>query len=130
MERKSPTTNLASSLEPWAERRKRQFEANVVTNLTTPDIRSWSWQSIQSFYKVLGIQLEGYGDIADRFELQLPLDRPTVRQLKPGDIVTVAESGRYTFVARLCTEVKLVNDQLNVLDAEISRRSQLIGIMG
>jgi hypothetical protein len=116
-------SNLAEALIPWAERRKRIFEANIVTNPKHPSPMSWSWQSIQAVYQVLGHQLDDYKDIADRFEIHLPID-PT-----PGAMVPIPV-GAEDFIHHWYNGVVRINGQLKVLDQEIARRNELIGVMG
>lgn len=84
---------------------------------------NWSWQDIQRVYRILGTQLEGYADIAGRFEIQLPL-KP-----KPGEIIRYA-NGEEKFVSSFYAGVCRINAHLAVLDDEIARRNKLIGVMG
>jgi len=110
---------------------QKRLAANVVTNLTTvPDIRSASWQAIFMQYAFYGHLLEDYSDIAERFELQLPLQKNEPPRTMPGDVVTVADAGYYTFVNTIIREVKQINNHILVLEEEIVRRNQLIGVMG
>lgn len=81
-------------------------------------------------YGIYGRQLEDYRDLADRFELGLPLHKNQPLRLKPGDLITVADAGHYAFVGAFTRDVTRINDHLRVLDTEIARRNKLIGVMG
>jgi hypothetical protein len=87
------------------------------------NLASWSWQSIQSTYEILGTQLNNYKEVADRFELDLPL-KP-----KPGETIRYAD-GSTDFIRHFYVGVHRINEHLRVLDAEIARRNELIGVMG
>jgi hypothetical protein len=87
------------------------------------NLQAWSWQSIHRVYTILGVQLDQYKDIAERFELDLPL-KP-----KPGETIRYAD-GSTDFIRHFYVGVHRINEHLRVLDAEIARRNQLVGVMG
>lgn len=86
-------------------------------------LQSWSWQDITRCYRIFGIQLQEYKDIADRFEIPLPLE------VKPGEIIRYSD-GEERFVSGFYAGVSRINGHLKVLDDEIKRRDSLIGVMG
>lgn len=88
----------------------------------TTNIKSWSIQQIHAMYAIYGKQLDEYKGIADRFEIKLPL-KP-----KPGELVTYA-NGSQEFMGRFYFSVKRINDQIQILDHEIARRNNLVGVM-
>lgn len=116
-------SNLASGLYPWAVARERRFAANIVTNPKHISTMSWSWQNIQAVYQILGRQLNEYKEIADRFEMDLPL-KP-----RPGEIIQYAD-GSTDFIHHFYAGVSRINEHLRALDQEIARRNKLIGVMG
>lgn len=89
-----------------------------------PTLSSWSWANIQAIYQVLGLQLRDYQDIAERFELHLPIE------VEPGDVIPLTDLDKQDFVSRWYMGVRQINAQLKALDDEIRRRQQLIGVMG
>lgn len=127
----SMKSNLAADYHRHELYRQRKWIAeNTVTNLRLPSMGSWSWQNIQKMYELYGKQLETYRDIADRFELQLPITKEQPLKLKPGDVITTADAGRHAFVGAFARDVRRINQQISVLDTEIARRNNLIGVMG
>lgn len=86
-------------------------------------LSSWSWQDIQSAYGAFGKMLTDYKNVADRFELHLPMES------KPGQVYPYYP-GSESFVRSWYDGVNNINEQLKALDKEIERRSQLIGVMG
>lgn len=87
------------------------------------NLQAWSWQSIQRTYAILGSQLNDYKEVAERFELDLPL-KP-----KPGETIQYAD-GSTDFIHHFYVGVRRINEHLRVLDAEIARRNLLVGVMG
>ena len=84
---------------------------------------NWKWQDIQLTYQVLANQLMEYKEVADRFEMDLPL-KPKV-----GEPIVYAD-GSLDFIHHFYAGVNRINNHLNVLDREIARRNKLIGVMG
>lgn len=91
--------------------------------LVLDKLSSWSWQDIQRSYRILGAQLQEYKNTADRFEIELPLVP------RPGEVIKYA-GGEEIFVTKFYKGVCRINSYLEVLDIEISRRNQLIGVIG
>lgn len=119
-------SNLAANFYRHERQRTRRWIAeNTVTNLQGGHLGllTWSWQDIFRLYKIYGIQLQEYKDIADRFEIDLPIEP------KPGVLIRYA-SGEERFVSGFYAGVVRINGHLKVLDDEIRRRNELIGVMG
>lgn len=92
-------------------------------------LASWSWQDLTRVYRIFGQQLIDYKDIADRFEIAIPMEYPKL-DLKPGDVISVADANHLDFIGRWYRDVVRANNQLKALDREIARRNNLIGVMG
>ena len=84
---------------------------------TTSPVSSWSWQNIQDIYAVLGRQLEDYRQLKKRFSIPRTVDINF-----PDD--------KNTLILHFWRDVTKINQQIVVLDAEIKRRNNLLGVMG
>lgn len=84
---------------------------------TGKPIPSWSWQEIQYIYKAYGMQLIELSRVKRVFGLDM-----VQRGMKDAGYQFVQEAFR--------TQVDEVDGMLSLLDAEISRRNNLIGVMG
>lgn len=116
-------SNLGADLDRHERQRTRRWIAeNTVTNPRWPSLAAWSIQEIQALYLIYGRQLEEYKDIADRFEINLPVEA------EPGEVIPVPV-GAESFVNSWYNTVHKINSQIRVLDAEISRRNTLVGVM-
>lgn len=109
--------NYAMGLLPWALRRQRKFEADIVYNLVNaPDEWGWSWQEIIGVYAELGEVFQSYDEVNKRINVPKP-----AINLKDEDNI---------FILRFWGDVNRINAQLQVLEAEIARRKQLVGVFG
>lgn len=77
-------------------------------------VQSWS---IQSVYKSYGTLLGQYAEIDKRIAIPKQID------IKFTDDNNV-------FIMKFWRDVNRIDDHLKVLDAEISRRNNLVGVMG
>jgi len=89
---------------------------NTGVEVMRNNLQSWSWRDIQSIYTILGRMLAEYDGVNRRCNV------PTA-DIKYSDPENI-------FFLRFWTDVKKINEQLKVLDHEITRRNNLIGVMG
>lgn len=84
---------------------------------STPTLVKWSYQEIFQTYRILGGMLAEYEGVNDRVKVpkQMHIDNDDATNL---------------FILRFWRDVKRINLQLTVLDAEIARRNSLIGVIG
>lgn len=84
-----------------------------------PLLSKLSWQEIQHLYGQLGLQLKEYERIKRCIHLQW-LDRG----------FNSLALDAWWFDQRFKADVQLIDTRLSVLDREINRRNNLIGVMG
>lgn len=77
------------------------------------NVNSWSWQDIQKVYKAMGNLLDNYKRI----------NLPEAIDIKLSDRENL-------FIIDCHRSIDRIDQQLTVLDKEISRRNKLIGVMG
>lgn len=89
---------------------------NTGVEVMRNNLQSWSWGDIQSIYGILGRMLSEYNGIHQRIGVPKP-------HIAFGDCENI-------FFLRFWGDVTRINEQLKVLDREIARRNNLIGVMG
>lgn len=81
------------------------------------NLQSWSWKDIQAIYGIIGGQMQDLLGIKRRLGLSDTID---VRYPDAKNILII----------RINRDAGWLNDQLIVLDKEIKRRNNLIGVIG
>ncbi len=82
------------------------------------NLGSWSWQDIQTVYAGYGKQLNEFARIKKAVGLQeVKLD------IRNSDLQNI-------FVLRFTRDIQKIDMNLALLDREIARRNNLIGVMG
>jgi hypothetical protein len=82
-----------------------------------PVVSRWNWQTIFVVYRELGQQLSAYNGIQKRIG---PMPQPHIELTDESN----------TFLIRWWKDINRINEMLKVLDAEIRRRNNLVGVMG
>lgn len=80
------------------------------------NLQSWSWRDIIVIYSIIGDMLSEYNGIHQR----IGVPKPNIKNSDQENI----------FFIRFWRDVKRLEEQLSVLDAEITRRNRLIGVVG
>lgn len=88
------------------------------------NLANWSWNEIILSHQLFKEQLNEYAETALRFGMVLPTD------VTPGEIIETESPERLSLVSRFYFGVNRINLQLDVLDREVARRRQLIGVVG
>lgn len=93
-------------------------------------LANWKIQDIHSTYKIYGNQLREYADTADRFEINIPMDKELKEFiLTPGSVIPTRDLQHADFVNRWFRDIQKIVRHLNTLDREIARRNKLVGVM-
>lgn len=90
---------------------------NTGVEVMRGNLQSWSWGDIQRIYSIIGGQMVDLLGIKRR--LQLP---DTINVRYPDD--------KNILIIRVNRDADRLDDQLKVLDKEIARRNNLIGVIG
>lgn len=81
------------------------------------NLQSWSWGDIQRIYAILGGQMQDLLGIKRRLNL--------------GDTIDIAyPDEKNILIIRVHRDADRLDEQLSVLDKEIKRRNNLLGVMG
>jgi hypothetical protein len=89
---------------------------NTGVEVMRGNLQSWSWKDIHVIYAILGNMLQEYNGVHQRCHV------PTA-DIKFSDQENI-------FFFRFWGDVKKINEQIKCLDREITRRNNLIGVMG
>ena len=81
------------------------------------NLQSWSWHDITSIYRILGRQLKEYAGYKQRCHI-------------PDSINIDYPDNENVFVLWFQRDVQRLDEQVAALDQEISRRNNLIGVLG
>lgn len=81
------------------------------------NLQSWSWHDIQSIYAIIG------GQMLDLLGIKRRLNLPDTIDVRYPDAKNI-------MIIRVNRDADWLDDQLKVLDREIARRNNLIGVMG
>lgn len=79
------------------------------------NLQSWSWRDIVVIYSIIGTLLSEYNGIHQR----IGVPKPNVKYCDCENI----------FFIRFWRDVKRLEEQLQTLDAEITRRNGLVGVI-
>lgn len=80
-------------------------------------LSSWSWQSLHRVYKTYGLQLGKYAAVDQRVKVPRKID------------IAYPDSNNL-FIIRFWRDVNRIDAHLKVMEKEIKRRNNLIGVMG
>lgn len=83
-------------------------------------LAKYSIQQLQAIYTVFGNELKEYEDVAKRIGLKLPLN----------GALPFTHPGEEEVCARWYLGVNEINRKIKTLDREISRRNNLVGVLG
>lgn len=80
-------------------------------------LQSWSWESIENVYIILGKQLKEYELVNSRIAV-------------PKMVNINFSYHDNDFITRFWYDIDKIDWHLKILDAEISRRNRLVGVIG
>lgn len=84
---------------------------------TNPLLSNFSWQDLQATYAHLGKQMGQYEGVHKRIGVPATMD------------INLSDADNI-FISRFWRDVTRIEKQFKLLDAEIARRNNLIGVMG
>lgn len=109
--------NLADNFVAGERKRiKRWISQNIVFNPKHNGLHSWSWGSIQDVYAILGKQLKNHEAYRNRCNIPQNID------------INFSDHDN-TFIIRFWRDVNRIDAHLQMLDTEIARRNNLIGVI-
>ena len=90
---------------------------NTGLEIMKGNLQSWSWQDIVSIYKIIGRQLSEYQGYKKRCHV-------------PNNIRIDYPDEENVFIMMFVRDIKRLDQQVAALDREITRRNNLLGVMG